>query len=104
VKHLFSCPFRSQFGGELMLNNVTANITRLALRAFTLSNGTYIPAGTKISAAADPQHFDPEIFGENATEFDGFRFIKLQNVGSVSQRLATSTSDYIAFGYGRHIW
>ncbi|KIM83563.1 hypothetical protein PILCRDRAFT_69319, partial [Piloderma croceum F 1598] len=82
---------------------IGANITRLALRAFTLSNGTYIPAGTKISAAADPQHFDPEIFGENAAEFDGFRFIKLQDVGSVSQRLATSTSDYVGFGYGRHI-
>lgn len=104
MKHLVNRPFRSQLDGELMLSNITENTTRLALRDLTLSNGTYIPAGTKISAAADPQHFDPEIFGENAAEFDGFRFTKLQDVGSVSQRLATSTSDYVVFGYGRHIW
>lgn len=87
-----------------MSDGITANINRVALRDFTLTNGTFIPAGTTIAAAADPQHFDPEIYGENAAEFDGFRFTKRKDNGGVSQQFATSTSDYIAFGYGRHIW
>jgi len=82
---------------------IGAIIGRLALRDFTLTNGTYIPAGTKISSAANPLHFDPEMYGENAAEFDGFRFIKRKDDGSVNQQLLTSTSEYIAFGYGRHI-
>lgn len=83
--------------------NIVANITRLALRDFRLANGTPIPAGTKISTAANPQHFDRDIYGDDAVMFDGFRFIKDDN-GEVIQQLTTSSSDYVAFGYGRHIW
>jgi len=82
---------------------IGANITRIALRDFTFANGTFIPAGTKISTAANPQHFDPEIYGENAAAFDGFRFTRHADKGGVSHQLATSTSDYVIFGYGRHI-
>jgi hypothetical protein len=101
---LLAADFHADLDRKQISDGITANITRIALRDFTFANGTFIPAGTKISTAANPQHFDPEIYGENAAAFDGFRFTRHADKGGVSHQLATSTSDYVIFGYGRHIW
>ncbi|EED82919.1 predicted protein [Postia placenta Mad-698-R] len=79
------------------------SMTRLALKDFTFSDGTFIPAGTTISAPAHAVHFDEDIW-PNADVFDPFRFSSLreeEGEGAKHQMVSTSL-DYIPFGHGRH--
>ena len=81
---------------------------RLALRPFTFSNGVTVPAGTFVAVPASAAHTDERIY-PNADKFDGFRFSKLRESegGSMtSSRLqaASTSSENLMFGYGRHAW
>ena len=83
------------------------SMTRLALRPFTFSNGVTVPAGTLISIPASATHRDERAY-PNPDEFDGFRFAKLREsegdtTTSRYQTVSTS-SEYLAFGLGRHTW
>jgi cytochrome P450 len=82
-------------------------VTRLALRPFTFSNGVTVPAGTIVSVPASSTHTD-EMNYSNPDEFDGFRFEKLRKIEghtltSKYQSVSTST-EFLAFGLGRHQW
>ena len=83
-------------------------MSRLALRPFTFSNGVTVPAGTIVSIPASSTHTDERIYS-NPDEFDGFRFSKLREIderaaaASKYQSVSTS-SEYLAFGLGRHKW
>ncbi|KZS96405.1 cytochrome P450 [Sistotremastrum niveocremeum HHB9708] len=75
---------------------------RMAVKDFTFSDGTFIPKGTIIQGLASGRHEDPEIYGESAAEFDGFRFDNLRNAGDVTKHQAVSVGlDYLAFGLGK---
>jgi cytochrome P450 len=80
-------------------------MSRLALKDFTFSDGTFIPKGTLISAAAGPIHGDNEIY-PNAAVFDPFRFSKMRDEEGegVKHHLVTTQPDYVPFGHGRHAW
>jgi cytochrome P450 len=82
-------------------------MNRLALRPFTFSNGTTIPAGTLVAIPASAAHTDERTF-PNPNEFDGFRFSKLcegegDTVTGRYQAISTS-SEQLSFGLGRHTW
>ncbi|EMD42271.1 hypothetical protein CERSUDRAFT_110800 [Gelatoporia subvermispora B] len=81
---------------------VSTSLTRIALRDLQLSDGTLVPAGALITAAASPTHNDDEYY-PNAAEFDPFRFSKLREDGEGTKHQYVATSvDYIAFGHGKH--
>ena len=52
-------------------------MVRKAHADITLSDGSFIPSGTVLAAAARPRHLDGSIYGSTASTFDGFRFSKL---------------------------
>ena len=82
------------------------SLNRVALRPFTFSNGITVPAGTHIAVPSVAIHTDGEIY-PNPKKFDGLRFAELRerNGVAVAGQQATSTSsEYFAFGYGRHAW
>jgi len=80
---------------------------RYALVDYTLSDGTFIPAGTVLSVSSSSVHHDPRIF-EDPLRFDGFRFIKMRERavrdGYPDRKfnVVTINSDFVAFGQGRH--
>ena len=82
-------------------------MARLALRPLKLSNGMTIPAGTLVAIPSSATHRD-EVTYPNPDEFDGFRFAKLRedegdSVTGRYQSASTSTEN-VAFGLGRHTW
>lgn len=68
------------------------------MRDLTLSDGTFIPKGTFIAAAARPLHFD-EAYYPGAKTFDPWRF-----VGGGKEHVAKTDDRYLLFGHGRRAW
>ncbi|PPR01427.1 hypothetical protein CVT24_001901 [Panaeolus cyanescens] len=83
-------------------NGVTA-MNRLALKDFTFSDGTVIPAGTFMSAASNATHNDENVY-HNAHEFRGFRFaeMKSQEGEETGQNMVKPNLEYMIFGNGKH--
>ncbi|KAI5118159.1 hypothetical protein M0805_005781 [Coniferiporia weirii] len=80
------------------------SMTRKALVDYTLSDGTFLPAGTFVSCNALSLHYDDANYN-NAHDFDGFRFANMreerEGEGTKHQMVSTS-SEYLPFGHGRH--
>ncbi|PAV19648.1 cytochrome P450 [Pyrrhoderma noxium] len=79
-------------------------MSRKVMKDYTLSDGTFLPAGTTVTANLAATHRD-ETFYENPEVFDGFRFERMRessvDEGLKNQMVQTSTN-YLAFGHGRH--
>ncbi|KAI9728529.1 MAG: hypothetical protein M1834_007667 [Cirrosporium novae-zelandiae] len=82
---------------------------RKIYKPFTLSDGTFISAGTRLGVAANTINKDPSVYGPNADKFDGFRFYDMRKKeeneeGGDTKSLFTSTSPTtsLTFGYGKH--
>jgi len=85
-------------GGGLIL------MTRRAVKDFTFSDGTFVPAGTYVSASGSATHHDEELY-PNADVFDPWRFANMRTEGSdagATHVLASTSVDYFVFGHGRH--
>jgi Cytochrome P450 len=71
------------------------------------SNGVTIPPGTLVAFPHSAVHSSGEIYA-NPEEFDGLRFSKLRDkegdVLSTAHRAVTTSSEMMAFGFGRHAW
>lgn len=88
-------------------------MTRKCRRDYTFADGSFIAAGTTISAAASWIHLDPEYYGEDATLFDGFRFSKqadrdvevnYSEPGKSHHSLITMSPEFLLWGLGKHAW
>ncbi|KAI0070826.1 cytochrome P450 [Panus rudis PR-1116 ss-1] len=80
------------------------SMSRLALKDFTFSDGTFIPAGTFVSAAALPMHYDEEHY-ENPEVFNPWRFSEIRALSdeeSVKHQMVSTSAEYLPFGHGRH--
>ncbi|TCD61767.1 hypothetical protein EIP91_007969 [Steccherinum ochraceum] len=80
------------------LSGVThTSMWRQTQKPVTFSNGTTIPSGVFVAAAAAATHIDGNLY-PNPHTFDPWRF-----VGCVGQNsLATTRPDFLPFGHGRH--
>ncbi|KAI0722082.1 cytochrome P450, partial [Fomitopsis betulina] len=81
----------------------TNSMTRKALQDYTFADGTFIPAGTTMSAPSYSVHHDGQFYN-NPRQFDPFRFSHMRDgdgEGTWHQMVSTST-DYLTFGHGRH--
>nr|AEB40218.1 cytochrome P450 monooxygenase [Antrodia cinnamomea] len=86
------------------LNGVSGmSVMRKALKDVTLSDGTYIPTGTMVYAAATATHRDPDNY-DNPDMFDPFRFsdAKESENDRIKQQYVSTSPDYIPFGHGKH--
>ncbi|PCH34175.1 cytochrome P450 [Wolfiporia cocos MD-104 SS10] len=86
------------------LSGITAlSVMRKILQDITLSNGTFLPKGTVIASAASATHHD-ERYYKHADEFEGFRFANMRTEESerIKHQYVSTSSEYIAFGHGRH--
>ena len=75
----------------------------MALAPLTLSDGTYIPTGTKLELATCSLHADESRFPK-ALEFDGLRYYKKRlepGAENKHQYISVGASD-LSWGYGRH--
>lgn len=94
---------------------------------FTFSNGTSLPAGTYVSFATHPIHYDavrspfiekdrshinvfslthPKKYYNNPTEFQGFRFSEMADKegDDPKNQVVSLTPEFLIFGTGRHAW
>ena len=83
---------------------------RVATKDLTLSDGTRIPKGTVVGAAADQLQRDPASL-ENAHAFDPFRYTRITHSAAAEEEdaalklQATTTSmEYLPFGHGPYAW
>ena len=90
---------------NLTTRELAAVMTRVALKDFTFSDGTFVPKGTMVSAAAQSIHLDSDYY-ENGDVFDPWRFSSMRDEEgeSVKHQLVATNVEYIAFGHGRHAW
>ncbi|KAH8103130.1 cytochrome P450 [Cristinia sonorae] len=82
----------------------STSLTRIAVKDFTFSDGTFIPKGTMVSASSRAIHFDEENY-ENATAFDPWRYAELSKSGDTSSlrnQFVNTHYDFQLFGIGRH--
>ncbi|KAJ3011693.1 hypothetical protein NUW54_g2086 [Trametes sanguinea] len=80
-----------------------ASLTRKALKDITLPDGTLVPRGAIIMAAADATHHDDSVYADSDV-FDPWRFSRMREAdgeGTKHQFVNTSL-DYISFGHGKH--
>lgn len=80
-------------------------MARLALKDFTFSDGTFVPKGTFVLAAAQPIHYDEENY-QDSHKFDGFRFAEIRNQDGLkaTNQFINTSLDYLAFGHGKNAW
>ncbi|KAI0071402.1 cytochrome P450 [Panus rudis PR-1116 ss-1] len=80
----------------------SVSLLRRAVQDFTFSNGTFVPAGTFISAASWPVHHDKEYY-EDPDMFMPWRFAGGDDDSEGRTQQMTNTSrDYLTWGYGKH--
>jgi cytochrome P450 len=63
---------------------------------FTFSNGYQVPKGRFVSVRSGEIHFDKELQGQNADEFNAFRYMKKNSSATRAER------NFILFGLGKH--
>ncbi|KAH8091762.1 cytochrome P450 [Cristinia sonorae] len=109
---LDNMPLMDSFLRESHRYNGLGSVTmsRMAMKDFTFSNGTFIPKGGLVSVVERPMHLDSEHY-EHPDEFRPWRFVESRNsdvsLGEVGVRVSrygvVSTSpEYVTFGHGRH--
>ena len=75
-------------------------VWRKTLKPVTFSDGTYVPAGTFVSAAATGTHLDEDNY-PNPEVFDPTRYVKETDT---TQSFVSAAVDYVPFGVGKHAW
>lgn len=80
-------------------------VARRAMKNLTLSDGTRLPAGTRVAANAYWIHFD-DAYYPNAQEFDPFRFSRIRELPGegTKHQFVVPSNYYTSFGLGRHAW
>lgn len=90
-----------------LANDGSVTFERVITRDYVLKDSFRIPAGTQIGIPTRAICMDPELYGKDASTFDGFRFSKLRSSSPDDPRAArmiyaASNLESMAFGYGRH--
>jgi cytochrome P450 len=79
-------------------------MSRMALRDFTFSNGTVVPAGTIVSVASYGMHRD-DGFYEDPETLKAFRFsdMRIKEGEGFKHQMVAMDSSYVLFGGGKHM-
>ena len=78
---------------------------RKAKQDFTLSDGTFIPAGTLVAGASTATHRDARNY-DNPEVFDPLRFADMRSEegASIKHQFVSTSPEYVPFGHGKHAW
>ncbi|KAJ7717646.1 cytochrome P450 [Mycena maculata] len=78
-------------------------VMRKALKDFTFSDGTTVPAGTLIALPILAEHHSQANY-TNGGAFDPFRFSRMREEAGegIKHQMASLTHDFLTFGLGRH--
>lgn len=74
-------------------------------KEFTLSDGTFIPAGVFVAGASTATHRDARSY-ENPDTFDPMRFADMcsEEGDNLKHQFFGTSPEYVAFGHGKHAW
>ncbi|KIX06715.1 uncharacterized protein Z518_04691 [Rhinocladiella mackenziei CBS 650.93] len=77
---------------------------RIAMRDYTLSDGTFVPKGTYMLVPSSASNLDPDVWGPTALEFDPWRFQKMRlDPGQETHHsMVQTTPNFTYFGHGKH--
>ena len=87
----------SPFSGTNLTPKVA--MAREAFTNVTISDGTIIPKGYKVSV--ESRLLDPTLY-PNPEKFEPDRFLKLRDTDSSKWHFVTTSPKHMGFGYGRH--
>jgi len=78
-------------------------VSRRAVKDYTFSDGTFVPKGTFLAAAARPVHRDGELY-ENGTEFNPWRFsdLRVKEGESLKYQMTSVGTENLPWGHGKH--
>ncbi|KAJ4308419.1 hypothetical protein N0V84_012116 [Fusarium piperis] len=74
---------------------------RISIKPFTLPDGTFVPANTKMELATCAINQD-ERYHKNGTEFDGYRFYRQREEGKKNVSYTSVSQTSLGWGIGRH--
>ncbi|GKT88318.1 hypothetical protein Ct61P_06168 [Colletotrichum tofieldiae] len=74
---------------------------RNARQEFRFSDGTVLPAGSKVGTPSLILHRDDGVY-DSPEVFDGFRFVAPKYAGSKEASPVSTSASYHVFGHGRH--
>ncbi|GJJ08116.1 hypothetical protein Clacol_002324 [Clathrus columnatus] len=91
------------------------SLPRKAIKDYTLSDGTFIPEGSNVSAICTARQCDDAVYSLGKT-FDGFRFLdplstanlkdsgreRSDDIMNMSSSMVSTGLNYLPFGHGRH--
>ncbi|KZT72304.1 cytochrome P450 [Daedalea quercina L-15889] len=86
------------------VNGIThISVMRKTLQDTTLSDGTFIPAGTLVAGASTATHHDARNY-ENPDVFDPFRFadMRTEEGEAIKHQFVSTSPEYVPFGHGKH--
>ena len=77
----------------------------MVLKDVTLSDGTFIPKDTLLSAATYATHHDDAVYPD-AEVLDPFRFARMREQAGegIKHQFVNTSLEYIPFGHGKHAW
>ncbi|KAL1697532.1 cytochrome P450 [Schizophyllum commune] len=82
------------------------SIMRKTLQPFTFESAAggpvTLPAGVLVFAATPAVHFDPAEYGDNAHDFEPFRFGNIFIPTSPRNHLVSASSNFLGWGGGKH--
>ncbi|KZT39040.1 cytochrome P450 [Sistotremastrum suecicum HHB10207 ss-3] len=89
---------------ERLLGLGASTMTRRLMKNHTFVDGSFVPAGATVSVFTTARHRDSGAYGENAHEFDGFRFCRNSenDDNDASHHFVTTSPDFVFFGHGKH--
>lgn len=80
----------------------TLLLQRKAMQDFTFSDGTFVPKGSHVATSIVATHCDSAYYSDPLT-FNPWRFVGAEDDAQDSKhRFATTSPEYLLFGYGRH--
>lgn len=81
-----------------MLTPALGTMDRIAMRDYTLSDGTFVPQGTYMITPSSAANFDPDVWGADAEKFDPWRSYKMRQVpGQETQHSMVQTSPMFTY-------
>lgn len=94
---LVSCDDANSTIGTIFANlrstSRIGTMDRIAVRDYTLGDGTFVPKGTYMLIPSSASNFDKDVWGPDADKFDPWRFQKMRLVpGQESQHSLVQTS------------
>ena len=79
---------------------------RKVVTDYKMSDGTFLPKGTLLAVNQAAAHRN-DVTYDRPDEFRPFRFADLRNSSqgeSTRNQMVATSSEFLAFGHGRHAW